>query len=346
VSEYEARKKKELEHFRKVESRPKMAPIQTYWAQRYLRPKLRAVGIDSIRNFHLDPIAALCKERPAEVIEVVSVGAGNCEQEVLLAANLRARKIENFRVDCLDINAEMLDRGRKNAEERGVIRNLGFVETDISEWDVGDRRYSVCLAYQSLHHFLELETVFTKIRQALAPGGLFVVNDMIGRNGHRRWPEALPYIQEIWSQMPDRYKYHHRQHSVDAEYVDRDWSQKSFEGIRAQDILPLLMHFFYFEVFIAVRNVIDPFISRGYGPNLSVEREDDRAFIERVAELDERLIDEGIVKPTQLLAWLRTEPVANLRCYRHWTPEHCVRPPDAEYDSARLSPPRRSEALS
>jgi hypothetical protein len=109
------------------------------------------------------------------------------------------------------------------------------------------------------------------------------------------------------------------------------------EAVRAQDVLPLLIQYFHFEVFIAARNVIAPFISRAYGPNIDAQTETGRAFIEQVAELDERLIDEGTVKPTQLIAWLRTEPVADLRCHSHWTPEHCVRLPDAAQGPGRPS---------
>jgi ubiquinone/menaquinone biosynthesis C-methylase UbiE len=320
-----------------------MAPVQVYWAERYLRPKLRAVGFDHLESFYLDPIAALCGQRRGELIEVVSVGAGNCGKELRLARQLRTRGIQNFRIDCLDINAQLLARGRDLARNGGLGEHLDFVETDITDWNVVDRNYSVGLAIQSLHHFLELETVFIKLSQVLAPGGVLVVNDMIGRNGHRRWPEALPYVQQIWHQMPRRYKYHHRLKRLDLEYVDRDWSRKTFEGIRSQDVLPLLIRFFHFEVFVAVGNIIDPFISRGYGPNLDVEREDDRAFIDRVAELDDGLIDQGAVKPTHLIARLRTEPVTSLRCYRHWTPRHCLRRPDVGHENP--APPKRPPGL-
>jgi SAM-dependent methyltransferase len=332
MSEYDVRKQKELEHFRVETQHRKMPTVNSYWLEHYLRPKLRAVGFDTLNSVYLNAVAPLCESTPGELIEVVSVGAGACEHEVRLATYLGDKGITNFRIDCVDISADALDRGRKAAEDAGVRERLGFVEADINEWSI-DRHYSVCLAIQSLHHFLELETVFEKIRQAITPGGLFVISDMIGRNGHRRWPEALPYIQEVWTDMPDRYKYHRRLKRFDAEFVDRDWSEKTFEGIRAQDILPLLMRSFHFEVFVAVRNVADPFLSRAYGPNLDVERGEDRALIERVADLDERLIDAGVVKPTRLIAWLRTEPVAKLRCYRHWTPEHCVRPTEVENGS-------------
>ena len=44
----------------------------------------------------------------------------------------------------------------------------------------------------------------------------------------------------------------------------------SFEGIRAQDILPLLVERFTFDEFIGFGNVIDPFVDRSFGPNFDI----------------------------------------------------------------------------
>jgi SAM-dependent methyltransferase len=335
---YEARKKRELDFYSTGEVR-RLPAVYGYWAKRYLRPKLESVGIASLKRFYVDTVAGLCRANAGALTEIVSVGAGNCKNEIRLAGELRAMGVENFRIDCLDISPHMLERGREEAQKHDLLARLGFVETDIKEWDVTQGTYTACLAIQSLHHFVELEAVFAKVRQAIAPGGWFVVHDMIGRNGHMRWPEALRYIEEIWDQMPDRYKYNHQLKCFDAEYVNRDWSRHSFEGIRAQDILPLLLEFFYFEVFVGFGNVIDPFISRAFGPNLKPRRQDDRDFIDKVARLDDRLIDEGTVKPTHLIGILRTEPVAEMKYYGARTPQHCLRPPEAGADALERSAP-------
>jgi SAM-dependent methyltransferase len=342
---YEARKKRELDFYSSGEVR-RLPAVYEYWAKRYLRPKLESVGIASLKRFYVDTIAGLCRAHPGALAEIVSIGAGNCKNEIRLAGELCAMGVENFRIDCLDISPHMLERGREEAHKKDLLARLGFVETDIKEWDVARGSYTACLAIQSLHHFVELEAVFTKVRQAIAPGGWFVVHDMIGRNGHMRWPEALHYIEEIWSEMPDRYKYNHQLKRFDAEYVNRNWSQRSFEGIRAQDILPLLLEFFYFEVFVGFGNVIDPFISRAFGPNLKLGRQDDRDFIDKVARLDDRLIDEGTVKPTHLIGILRTEPVADVKCYGSRTPQHCLRPPGAGVDAPERSAPEEGGSVS
>ena len=49
----------------------------------------------------------------------------------------------------------------------------------------------------------------------------------------------------------------------------------------------------------------------------------------RVGELDDALIDLGVVKPTQMVGVLRKRGSGTgLCCYQGWTPEFCVRVPD------------------
>jgi phosphoheptose isomerase len=322
--EYEARMRREVDYYQDREVVHDLPEIFHYWSERYCRPKLRAVGIDSIEAFFLDPLVEQCEAKSRGLVRICSIGAGNCDLECSLAARLKQGSRENFRIDCIDINSHMLERGHRAAESLKVGSHMAFVEADANRW-TPSTSYNVFLANHSLHHVLELESLFTAIRRALEPDGTFVVHDMIGRNGHMRWPEALTYVEKIWGEMPDRYKYNHQFGRSEPKYTNWDCSKEGFEGIRSQDILPLLLESFNPEVFLAFGNVIDVFVDRSFGPNLHPDRDEDRAFIDRVAELDDRLIEEGKIKPTHMMARFRTEPTESLRYYRHWTPEYCVR---------------------
>ena len=39
------------------------------------------------------------------------------------------------------------------------------------------------------------------------PGGKFLISDMIGRNGHQRWPEALTIVHDFWRKLPPSYRF-------------------------------------------------------------------------------------------------------------------------------------------
>ena len=64
-----------------------------------------------------------------------------------------------------------------------------------------DGSYDAVIANQSLHHVSNLEGLFAAIKDALSPQGRFITSDMIGRNGHMRWPEALDIIHDFWRQL-------------------------------------------------------------------------------------------------------------------------------------------------
>jgi hypothetical protein len=222
----------------------------------------------------------------------------------------------------------MLQRGREAAKQQGLSPHFEFLETDVARWrETGP--LGVVMANHSLHHIEDLEGTFARIHQAIGARGYFLTCDMIGRNGHMRWPEALAVVHDIWRTMPDRYKYNHQLRRFEALYENWDCSKKGFEGIRAQDILPLLVERFAFEAFVAYGNIPDPFLDRGFGHNLSPQNPEDLAFVDRIGALNDQLIDEGRIKPTQMIAVLRTQPVRPCRHHRHWTPEYCVRRPAA-----------------
>ncbi|MBI4464064.1 MAG: hypothetical protein HY647_05115 [Acidobacteria bacterium] len=181
------------------------------------------------------------------------------------------------------------------------------------------------MAQHTLHHMVKLEETFSNIKKAIGANGYFLTADMVGRNGHMRWPEALEIVQDIWAKMPDRYKYNHQLKRFEAIYDNWDCSQEGFEGIRAQDILPLLVKNFHFEGFVAFGNLPDIFVDRGFGPNFDMKNPDDTEFIDRVGALNDRLISEGAIKPTQLVAAMRCQRTGQTRCYQHWTPEFCIR---------------------
>ncbi len=309
-----------------------LPPIFHYWSNRYVRPKMERFGFSTPDQFFEHYTAAHCRDDAARTHQVLSIGAGNCDLEANLARSLIDAGTINFHVTCLDLNPVMLRRGRRLVEQLGLERHFRFEGADFNRW-TPDRQYDVVIANQVLHHVVELERLFAAIRTSLAENGLFLTSDMIGRNGHQRWPEAREALEPLWAELPREYKFNHLRYRVDEVFRDRDCSQDSFEGIRAQDILPLLVEHFEFELFVPFGNLIFVFVDREYGPNFDPDREWDRAFIDRVAELDERLILEGTLKPTQMVAALRQKgargpdsPDPKL-VHPTLTPEFCIRPP-------------------
>ena len=232
-----------------------------------------------------------------------SIGAGNCDTEVRLAVMLKERGYKNFVIECVDINETMLERGHQFAAEIGVVANLAFVRSDFNSW-VPEKLYDAVIANQSLHHVADLEHLYDSISKAIGEKGVFVTSDMIGRNGHQRWPEALAIVREFWRELPEERRFNLQLQRKEPDFLDWDCSTSGFEGIRSQEVLPLLVSRFQFDFFYGFANVIDPFIDRGFGHHFDPDSPADRDLIDRIHARDAAELEAGNITPTHIFAVL------------------------------------------
>ena len=295
-----------------------------YWSNRYLRPTLLEFGFESPEGMFIRFLDERCREIGDGAKRFFSLGAGNCQLEIALAVQLRDRGHKNVVIDCIDLNAAMLERGSAAAEEAGVLEYLEFTEADLN----AGTRLGPCdavIANQVLHHVLDLEGVFERVKSSLNAGGTFIISDMIGRNGHQRWPEALDIIHEFWSRLPPSYRFNTLMGRYEELFENQDCSRIGFEGIRSEDILPLLLKQFHFRLFVPFMNIIDPFVDRSFGPHFDAAAEWDRAFIDEVQRRDEAEISSGALTPTHMLAVVGNDDRVSTIYPRNLTPQFCVR---------------------
>ena len=324
--EYQERMNSEIGVYKDQENIHELPGIFHYWSNKYLRPMLEEYGVSGPDDFFAKYLLESSIRQGGDTASFVSIGAGNCDTEIRVAGLLKEKGLEKFEIECLEINPHSLERGRQQAEQDGVSDHIVFVEGDFNDWKA-KKKYTAVMANQSLHHVVNLEGLFSEVSVALDGGGLFVVSDLIGRNGHQRWPEALEEVHRFWRQLPETHTYNHQLKRYEKLYVNWDCSTEGFEGIRAQDILPLLLSRFQFELFIGFSNIIDIFIDRGFGHNFSVEREWDREFIDKVHAFDEEAICAGRITPTHMMAVLSNEGAEHPEYSRGIRPGSSVRPP-------------------
>jgi SAM-dependent methyltransferase len=307
-----------------------------YWSNRYVRPKLEAFGFSTPEGMFRKYLGELFERHPDGPKRMVSFGSGNCNMEIELASHLRARGNADFIIDCVDLNPAMLERGRASAAGHELSAHLSFVQADFNAWSP-EHEYDAVIANQALHHVLKLEDLFAHIRSSLKPHGLLIVSELVGRNGHQRFPEALAIVHEFWRRLPPSYRFNRQLQRYEELYINYDCSIDGFEGIRAQDILPLLLKNFHFQVFIGFANVIEPFVDRGFGYNFDAQSPWDRNFIDAVHRRDEQEFAAGHLKPTHILAVLSNDTSVPTLCHPPLTPEFSVRNPaqtGAQQDSS------------
>lgn len=325
MNEYATRIQQQIDQFRDVNIHD-LPEIFHYWSNKYVRPLIESVFECS--RF-CDVYAG--QFRRAFLISnnrtVVSLGAGDASIEVEIALSLLASGERDFRIVCTELSGHLINRGLERARKAGVSDHIVYEEADLNTW----RPVNACAAFmanQSLHHFVELERIFDLVEHHLAPGGRFVTNDMIGRNGHLRWPETKAITDYFWRQLPDHYKYHHQLKRFEApDFVDWDCSAEGFEGVRAQDVLPLLISRFGFTHFAAWGGVVDTFLDRGFGHNYSIAEPGHLEFVDTLEMVNSMMTKIGFIKPTQMFAVMVRDKKAPCKVFNDMTPAHAVRSP-------------------
>jgi hypothetical protein len=299
--------------------------IHHYWTDKHLVPrKFQPFGITDPEHLFYLGIKKYHERFPARNMQILSIGMGDCDMESRLAERLLDSGIDAFEIECVDIHApnakRALDYSRSLEAADYVLTQAG----NIGKW-LAAKPCDIVLCNQSLHHMFELEYMLALIKGALAESGVLLVSEVIGRNGRQVWPEALGIVEEFWKQVPARYKYNHVLERLELRYSNHDYSIGTREGVRSQDLLPLLNSMFNFELFIPFAGIAPVFVDRPFGYNFNAESEWDQDFIDRVHERDEQCILSGELKPTRMLGALCKEAVETRLVDSRLTPEFCIR---------------------
>jgi 2-polyprenyl-3-methyl-5-hydroxy-6-metoxy-1,4-benzoquinol methylase len=314
-------------------------PIYDYWSNTHLRPRLNAVlGVDTIPDFYVQHIRQRAARAPHQVARILSIGAGDAEIEIQIAKQLLSSGLEAFRLEGMELSPILIERANQRIQEAGLAAHLVMVESDLNSWKQtgsSGEPYTAVLANHILHHVVELEALFANVAAAIGDTGVFLTADMIGRNGHQRWPEVLSLVNALWETLPKTLKYNHVFCETDEVYKNWDCcSPGGFEGIRAQDILPLLLQHFQFEKFLAFGGLPEAFCNRDYGPNYDPAVPAHTAFVDSVDQMNSLLLELGAIKPTMMFAVLSNHGVPAPSVWKNLSPEFCLRDP-TELDLSR-----------
>ncbi|PQO35841.1 class I SAM-dependent methyltransferase [Blastopirellula marina] len=124
----------------------------------------------------LDLITQVAATHRADAKHVLDIGcgAGNYTLKLL-------QRIPGMNCTLVDLSQPMLDRARQRVSESSS-REITTIQGDIREVDLPGDTYDVVMAAAVLHHLrddADWKQVFQKIHQAMRPGGIFLVSDLV-----------------------------------------------------------------------------------------------------------------------------------------------------------------------
>jgi|TARA_B110000495_G_C23018933_1_gene604072 ubiquinone/menaquinone biosynthesis C-methylase UbiE len=237
-------------------------------------------------------IVQYCNSK-SKTIKILSLGSGTGDWEVGLL-----EKIPNLEFELVDINEELLIKTQKYAEKNNLKLKINIF--DVNKISLNST-YDLVIVRSSLHHFIKLEHIFEQINDSLISGGAFlVIGEVIGRNGEKLYPETKEVAQKLFDMLPPKYRLNNYTNKVDTLVPDIDHSVNSFESIRSEDILPLLLKYFEPKEYVCLDAFLSLLLDFRYGPNYDINEPLDKSLAETIAYLDKYYISNSILKPTCL----------------------------------------------
>lgn len=213
------------------------------------------------------------KSETGGVIRVLSLCSGAARIEAGYAAQVG----NNVEWSLLDINVDLLGLASK---QFAPSVKLDLIEANVNELSYSGEKWDIILCVSALHHIVELETLVKFCHDSLNENGEFwSLGEYVGKNGNRLWPDAKVEANKYLLQLPEQYRINRHSNQVDVEIPDNDYSVGCFEGIRSEDIEPVLDRWFY-PVEVYRRNCfLWRLINLAYSDNFDLYNAGDRKWI-------------------------------------------------------------------
>jgi len=299
--DYAKRIRAEVDHFSKVAAKSQTDPEKV---QRF-SPRVKAfdeamnlyreVFYEKMPHMALDNYILEYVSKNSGITRIVSLGCGTGDWELELVEKAH----QKINMDLIEINNDILKYAIEYSEKHNLPVNT--IVQDVNKLKLESEHYDFIIVRSSLHHFLELEHVFSKINKALKPNGKFLVmGEVIGRNGQLLHDETREIVEKMMVILPEKFRFNHNTGKIDKRFPQIDYAKDSFEAIRSEDIYPLILEYFESVEHIAFDAIISYLLDFRYGPNYDMDNKLDSSIIQFIVQMDMYYLQNKILKPTSL----------------------------------------------
>lgn len=209
-------------------------------------------------------------DRPVRMLSLCA-GEAAIEGSILEAANVPVN------LCLLDINETLLQRATSKipdcAQVDCVLGNANKLSGQLGQFDIIN-------ITSGLHHLVDLESVLGGIANSLNSGGEFwLIGEQVGLNGNRLYPEAREECNRLFGKWPESRRKNAGTSQTDDFMPDIDYSSACFEGIRSQEILPLLERYFLAEEVYLRNCFLWRLFNTAYAANFDINNPEDIARV-------------------------------------------------------------------
>jgi 2-polyprenyl-3-methyl-5-hydroxy-6-metoxy-1,4-benzoquinol methylase len=229
----------------------------------------------------------------AKPIKALSIGCGFG----VIERTLRRRDFCQL-IHGVDVAENAIESARKTAQSEG-LNGLTYEVADLNTARFPVEAYDVVYAHASLHHIFQLEHILNEIKQALKPGGLFVVYEYIGP-AQMQFPRRDLELADIFLKaIPERYRKLQKREGIKEQAfrasLDEMNNSDPSEAIRATEIVPLIASRFEIRHFRYVGGTLLLLVFNEIAGNFVENDPAIMPFVNTLIALDNFLIDNAVL---------------------------------------------------
>jgi SAM-dependent methyltransferase len=231
---------------------------------------------------------------PAARAFTLACGPGNLERHALSTGAVQ-------RFDACDASEGAVQDARTAAAAQGVLERIDYRVADVDRLTLPAGTYDAVFASMSVHHFTALEHVFGQVRQALVPGGLFILNEYIGPSRFQYSADVVGLIDGLLQVVPERYRRVIRDGRVTDEIktayallpLSHFEVHDPSEAVRSAEIVPLLAEHFRILECRPYGGTLLTFLHENIIGNFDDDQAEDRAWLDMLAHVEMLLEESG-----------------------------------------------------
>lgn len=227
--------------------------------------------------------------RPAQRSLDLGCGSGLKSVAVFQAGSTRE-------ADGIDVSGDRIAEGERTRASIGMPGQ--FRVDDVNACRLGRGAYDLIFSSHSFHHFLELEHIMAEVRDALAPDGLFVLEEFVGPTQFQWTDQQIDVVKSLMALLPEEYRmlrwnavkpYEGRPTVADVV------AASPFESIRSAEIVPLFRKHFDIIELRLLGGTLQHLLYNGIVHNFAPGRAAAAGYVRAIFETEDALIDRGLL---------------------------------------------------
>lgn len=134
-------------------------------------------------------------------LRALSPGCGTGTLEIKFS------KFDCFRlIEAFDLSERAIFEAVQKANQSGIGNIIRFFTGDVDNFEFGLSNYDMILLNGCLHHFEDLEHLLLRMKKALTPEGMIVVNEYVGPSRFQWTDKQLRLANKLLERIPMEYR--------------------------------------------------------------------------------------------------------------------------------------------